>query len=272
MENNKIIADLTKFYKENDSYAESAMDYLELAESALTKKDALKYTKKALELEPENLQAQAALADLTSKTLEQALEKYEKIIETATNQLTQQGYFNEDNIGQFYLILETRTYMLLRKTYLCLLISSRRFKAAVNECTEILRLANNDNMGIRYLLMSLYAYFEDEKSALELQKKYKNDNSAMFLLPLSLLFYKLGDLKSSAKYLKQLKQTNKQTEEFFDIIVFEDISQIIEYTDSDEYEAFTIEELAVAFQIGEYNYLNTLSYFQWAYKKLSRMK
>ena len=46
--------------------AESSDDYLELAESAATKKTALKYAKKAIELDPDNLDASVMVAELTT--------------------------------------------------------------------------------------------------------------------------------------------------------------------------------------------------------------
>ncbi len=43
---------------------------------------------------------------------------------------------------------------------------------AIDTCKEILRLNESDNTGIRFLLMGLYAYLEDEDSLKKLCKKY----------------------------------------------------------------------------------------------------
>lgn len=48
-----------------DSVPETADDYLELAEQTSSKKKSLEYLRKALELEPENVDAQLQLISLT---------------------------------------------------------------------------------------------------------------------------------------------------------------------------------------------------------------
>lgn len=245
--------------------------YLDLAQSATSKKNALKYAKKALELEPDNLDAEAMVAECSATSFEALIEKYEALLEKEKNKLTKQGYFKADSIGDFWLIFETRPYMRLYDSYVHLLIDCGKMKTAVKHCVEMLRLCENDNLGIRHSLMNLYAYLEDDESAIELFKKYENEYSAMFLLPLSILYYKLGDLKKSAKYLKELKNTNEDTLEFFKGINKGQMD-FLENENPYGYRPFTIEELMLEFAENPFLFVTTKTYFEWAYKKLKNMK
>ena len=154
---------------------ETAYDYLELAESATTKKEALKYAKKAAELEPDNLDAMTLVIELTCTSNEKLTEKYKNLIAEAEDKLKEQGYFEDDNIGEFWLIFETRPYMRLLEKYASHFVQCGQMRLAIDEYEEMLRLCNNDNLGVRYTLMHLYTFLEDEQSALELYKKYPGE-------------------------------------------------------------------------------------------------
>ena len=53
-----------------------------------------------------------------------------------------------------------------------LLLDCGKIGMAKNACLEILDLNNDDNLGARFILMHIYAYFEDEKSAVKLFERY----------------------------------------------------------------------------------------------------
>ncbi|MGN0502987.1 MAG: tetratricopeptide repeat protein [Ruminococcus sp.] len=252
--------------------ASDAYDFLELAETALSKKEALKYAKKALEIEPDNVDAEAMVAELTANSAESLLDKFKKLIDKTEVSLKSQGYFDDENIGEFWLIPETRPYMRLRAKYVDLLLDCMMFRAAAKECENMLRLCENDNLGIRYRLMHIYAYLEDEGAAIKLFKQYEEEQSAMFLLPLSMLFYKLGDFKKSAKYLKELNSVNKDTLKFFRIYVSGDKDEFIDSLKPFGYRPFSIEEFVA--ELSENNFMFVLmdSYFKWGLKKLRNMK
>lgn len=252
--------------------AEDAYDYLEMAEAASNSKEALKYAKKALQLEPENWDAASMVAQISAKTPEALLDKLEKIIAQANDVMKRDGWFSEEYIGSFWGFHETRPYMRLRNIYIEMLIVCSMFKKAVEECEDLIRLNENDNLGIRYTLMHLYAYFEDEKSALELYKKYEKEQSSMFILPLSMLYYKLGDLKTSARYLKILNEKNKDTQKFFTAFIQGNAEEILDEVPSFGYQPFTIQELAVEMEENHYMFALMASYFAWGAKKLKNTK
>lgn len=90
--------------------------------------------------------------------------------------------------------------MRIRKAYLEVLLEMGRYGKAVNEAEELLRLCESDNLGVRYTLMALYSYFEQEDKALALYQKYKEE-TAFMLLPLIALYYKLDNTKKMRAYV-----------------------------------------------------------------------
>ena len=96
---------------QKDHAPETADDYLELADRAMSKKKCVEYLRKALELEPENVDVQLQLIvhTLEGKTDKQ-LPALQKLMDCAAKQLEQEGCFQED-VGAFWGVLETRPYM-----------------------------------------------------------------------------------------------------------------------------------------------------------------
>ena len=187
-------------------------DYLDLACEAETPEEAIKYTKKALKKDKYCMDAKLFLAQLEENN-EKAKIQLEKAVEIETQRLEEKGYFSEDNIGSFYGILETRPYMRARATYLDLLVRMNKIKKAVLEGKEMLRLNENDNLGVRYRLMALFAVLEDSESAEAIHKQYKEE-TLMMLLPLAVLYYKLDKYKKTKTVLKKLLRSNKDYESF----------------------------------------------------------
>lgn len=265
------MADADDYDDDYDDDNDEIYKYLELAENASSAREALKYAKKALELAPENWNVACMVAELSSKTSESLLEKYEQLIVQANAAMERDGWFSEEYIGEFWGFHETRPYMQLRDAYLDTLVSCDMLKKAMVEAEDLLRLCENDNLGIRYHLMHLYAHFEDEEKALALLKKY-DEESSMFMLPLSILYYKLGNLKKAAQYLRILNRRNKDTRRFFEVLIKADAEDLFDEIGTFGYQPFTIQELAVAFRENPFLFGSTAAYFSWGLRKLKAMK
>lgn len=254
-------------YEPDDPY-----DYLELAEEAPNEREALKYAKKALELDKDCLDAEVMIAELSSNASHTLLEKYRKLLNKAKLRLEKEGFLDEDCFGEFWAILDTRPYMRLYSNYIHLLVDCRKMRKAVEECKEVLKLNEADNLGIRYVLMNLYAFLEDGESATELYKKYDEENSAMFLLPLSILYYKLDDLKEAEKYLKLLKKANKDTMKFFLAIDNGNLADDLYSASPYGYRPYTMDELMMEVRDFDFLFLSSGMYFEWAGKKIKSLK
>ena len=265
---NQALKTFMSQYQPNNDDVETADDYLELAESATTKKEALKYAKKATELEPDNLDAAAMVIELSCTSSEKLSEKYKNLIDETEDKLKEQGYFEDDNFGEFWLIFETRPYMRLLEKYASHFVECGQMRLAISVYEKMLELCTNDNLGVRYTLMHLYIYLEDEQSALELYEKYPEE-STQFLLPLSILYYKLGDLRKSNQYLKKLIEVNEDTRKFFNSLIDGSLMESVGDMTPYGYRPFTIEDFVIECKENYFLFSSMPEYFVWAKKKVN---
>ncbi len=199
---------------------DDAYELLEKAESAKSPKQAIKYAKEAYELCPECLDA-----ILFQVGLEDDYFKRWNLLNDGLNaekeRLTKEKYFDNKNIGHFYGIYETRPYINALNFKAHMLLFEGKITKAKEVCKEILRLNESDNTGARYLLMAIYAYFEDEKEMLKLHKKYDEENLEM-LFPLFALYYKLDNDKLTKEYLDKINKHNSNFIKYFKGTIKED--------------------------------------------------
>jgi tetratricopeptide (TPR) repeat protein len=252
--------------------AKTADDFLELAEEAPTKAQAEKYIKKALELEPDNMDAVSASLDLIED--DSTWEYYQKLSEAVKNGaklMEKKGFMDENSIGEYWGILETRPYMRLLNRYAEFMAEAGMMSLAAREYEEMIRLSENDNLGVRYSLMHVYAFLEQEEPALELHKRYDGYEETQMLLPLSVLYFKRGDFDKAEDYLKRLCATNKDTKKFFRAIKKDKLDQYVEEISGYGYQPFTIQELIVELMENSFLFRMVPLYMEWAYEKTWNM-
>lgn len=254
---NAFINQFIKEYNDsldNDQSLDS-YDYLQMAQTADTDEEVIKYARKALKLNPYCLDAELVIAHAKSETIDDFKKNLEKVIQKGEKQLIERNISMEEDAGYFYGILETRPYMRVRKAYLEILLEMGQFGRAVNEAEELLRLCDSDNLGVRYTLMALYSYFEQEEKALALYQKYKED-TAFMLLPLIALYYKMDQTRKMRTYLSKLKNKNPNIREALEIIMSGDEEELSEYEYMDMYRPFSVEEAILAVLEAPYLYLS----------------
>jgi tetratricopeptide (TPR) repeat protein len=251
--------------------AKTADDYLELAEEATTKAKAEQYIKKALEVEPDNLDAISASLDLTENGTWEYYRKLSEAVENGTKLMEKKGLMDEDSIGDFWGILETRPYMRLLHRYADFMAEAGMMTLAARQYEEMIRLCKNDNLGVRFSLMHIYAYLEQEEPALVLHKKYDGHEETQMLLPLSVLYFKRGDFDKAEDYLKRLCAANKDTKKFFRAIKRDKLDHYVEEISGYGYTPFTIQELIVELMENSFLFRMVPLYMEWAYEKTRNM-
>lgn len=194
-------------YKYFNSPEYKSDELLDAAFEATTKSKAIKLAKQALELNPNNIDAESLIAEYEENIIKK-LKKYEAIVEKATKLLEEQEMFSEETIGVFWGIIETRPYMRARYNKILILKELGRYTEAIKECEELLKLCESDNMGVRYILMGLYCVLEKFDECVELFKKYDSD-SCFMLFPMAILYFKKGDYKKAKQYLKKVEEQNE---------------------------------------------------------------
>lgn len=252
--------------------ATTSDDYLELAEDALDAASSLRYAKKALQLDPDNLDAERMILDITVEDPLEYVQKLEKAVAHGAKVMEKEGLTGEDSIGCYWGIIETRPYMRLRMSYLKALQEAGMFRKAIAECEDLLRLCENDNLGVRYILMHLYALMEEETKALFLHKKFEESEETQLLLPLSILYFKLGNEEKAETYLKKVAAVNKDTKKFFKGLENEELDRYVQHLSPYGYQPFTIEELLTEVADNPVLFSISPAYIHWANEKLKRKK
>ena len=248
---------------------ETADDYLDLAEQAASKKKCIEYLRKALELEPDNVDAQLQLIVHTMEhKVDEQIPALQKLMETAAKQLEPDGYFKEA-VGAFWEIFETRPYMRVCYTYFDALISCGIMHRAIDEGQRLLELCENDNLGVRYQLMHLYAYMEDELHALALHKQFDSYEETQMLLPLAVLYYKLNQFDKAEDYIKRLAKANKDAKKFLRAAARDQLDDYIDEMNPYGYQPFTMEELLDELMKSSYLFDSVPYFFVWASKVLA---
>lgn len=250
--------------------AKTSDDFYELAENASSKAQALKFAKKAVELDSDNIDAKRMVEEITTEHPYEMVEKYQKLIVYGKKVMTKKGYMNEVSMGEYWGISETRPFIRLYSAYLDLLVDCGMMRMATNVGEEIIRYNEADNLGIRYILMHIYAYLEDENSMLDLYRKYDECDETQVLLPMSILYYKMGDFEKSKDYLKRLMKVNKDTGRFIRAFVNGELDKYASRMNPMGYQPFTIEEFMVG--LHEYTYLfeGVPCYFDWAAQAIKK--
>lgn len=243
-----------------------AYDYLEMAQDTFDAKEAIRYAQKALKLDPYCLDAELIIAQAKSNDMEELKKNMEKVIRKGEEQLTQRNISKEEDAGSFYGLFETRPYMRVRKEYLGLLITQGRYRHAIFEAEELIRLNANDNLGVRYILMALYSYFEDECKAKTLFDKYPED-SAFMLLPLIALYYKMENDKKMKSYIRKLKNKNPQLHEAIEMLM-DDEDEMEEILHAPMYRPFSVEEVVLAFSESMFLYMPMNGFLDRLYEEV----
>ena len=154
--------------------------------------------------------------------------------------------------------------MRVRHTYFDALISCGMIHCAISEGEELLKLCENDNLGVRYQLMHLYACTEDELHALALHKRFDSCEETQMLLPLAVLYYKLNQFDRAKDYLKRLAAVNKDTKKFFRAAAGDRLEEFFMDMSPYGYRPFTIDELLEDLLLSPYLFASVPHFFQWA--------
>lgn len=248
----------------------AADDYLDMADEAETLQKHVEYLNKALSLEPDNVDAKLALILVRmEEEPEEKLSALATLLGEAAKPLLEGGYF-ENHRGDFWGYHETRPFMRVKQEYLETLINNGMITLASGEGKEMLALNKNDNLGIRFTLMHLYAYMEDEKAALKLHKKFENSDETQMLLPLSVLYYKLGQLDKAEEYLRKLSEANRDIKKFLRAAVDNKLENLFEDMDPHGYRPSSAEELGIAIVENQFLYATCPHYFHWANRCLNK--
>lgn len=191
-----------KFIKE-----EQSDDLLFEAYDEPIKSRAIKLAKQALEINPNNIDAENFITKFETNTIKK-LGRYKETLDKEQSKLEKEGLFNKENIGIFWGLIETRPYMRTKHSYMLTLMDLGRYTEAIKQGEELLKLCESDNQGIRYLIIGLYVVLERFEECEKIYNKYSDDSTFM-LFPLAVMYYKKGDYRKCKKVLKKIQENNE---------------------------------------------------------------
>lgn len=173
----------------------------------------LELSKKAYETSPECYDALIMMHNIEDDH-NKKLEILDKGINYEEERLKRLGYFNEEYAGKFYDIIETRNYIRLLRSKLDILIFIGRSNIAKELCLDILKLNKKDDLRVRYILLAIYAYQEDEHNFMKFYEEL-NEESLETILPALILYYKLNEMDKVDSYLQKAKMLSSEIIVFF---------------------------------------------------------
>ena len=172
--------------------------------------------RKALKLDPDNVDALLIIAEQPSRRIFDTVSGYREAVQAGERSLGED--FIEEHAGYFWGMHETRPYMRALER----LAANLRKVAAGGEGLEsilveakeiyqrMLWLNPDDNQGIRYSLFYVLLELDQDDETEKLYKKYEDDYSAWWLYGRALLDYrKHGDTAKSQKSLAKAIEYNK---------------------------------------------------------------
>ena len=166
----------------------------------------------ALRISGDCADAYNILADLASDPAEER-DLYEKAVAAGARALGED--FFEENVGDFWGLLETRPYMRARSGLAQLLWDAGEREAAVDHYRELLRLNPRDNQGIRQILVGRLLEIGRDADAAALLRKYKDDGSAWMLYARALAAFRAeGDSAAARKRLVAARKANGHVPEY----------------------------------------------------------
>lgn len=244
---------------------EAVFDYLELAAEAGTNKKKLEYLDKALELEPDNLDALRLQAELKAHEPNALLNHLAVLRIKGEERLRRAGYSPEE-LEELWLIPEMRPYLRLQDDYIRTLLDCGMMRRAAAEGELLLRLSRSDPLGVRFTLMHIYAYLEEEEAALDLHERCGKRMETQLLLPLAMLFYKAGKQKEALWYLQGLAKVNRDTKAFFAAMCSgrtEKLDACRAEMDPDAWEPDTLEDFIVELEENGFLLDNADGFYRW---------
>lgn len=131
----------------------------------------------------------------------------------------------------------------------------------------MLRLCEGDNLAVRYTLMHIYAFLEDEAGAQELYKTYEEYLDVQLLLPMAILYFKLDKLDKSREYLLKAAEFNKNLKRFLTNIAAGKNDAFFDDMTPYGYACGSMSELAIEMIENSFLFKNSFSFAQWAKKQ-----
>ena len=168
--------------------------------------------RRALKISPDCADAYVLLAEDAARGAREAADLYAQGVAAGERAI---GASFQKNVGQFWGILETRPYMRARLGLAHSLWELGRRSEAIQQLWEMLRLNPNDNLGIRYLLLSWLLESGQELQIERLLNRYRGDIAGQWAYGRALHAFRTeGDTPRARRLLSKAKRQNPHVPDY----------------------------------------------------------
>jgi len=193
--------------EEYDNALAEAQDLMWTAWDTPDRRRRVAMARKALQISPLCADAFVLLAQATATTPAEAIALYRQGVAAGEQALGPAAF--EEDVGNFWGILETRPYMRARNGLAQALWEAGETEEALNHYRGMLHLNPNDNQGNRYLLAECLLKLGRDDDVAALLDRYDEDCSADFGYAAALLaFRRQGDSDDAGTLLATAREIN----------------------------------------------------------------
>jgi hypothetical protein len=223
----------------NKDVKDQILDLENKLSAAKNDEEATKYLKKLAKLNPDNIDYERQLLLASSK--EDIREDLQELKKKAIKQIKDKKWATDEDIGDYWLILETRPLMMIMEEIFQEDVENQDLDSAIKEGEEMLRLCKGDNLGIRDQLAILYFVKGDKRKQTLLQERYKDSESLSFTLVNDIYRYEKNP-KLKESILNELAARNIYLLLFLEDILITDNDMRFDIMASGTFEPYSLEE------------------------------
>jgi len=170
-----------------------------------TDEEAESLLRRALEIDPHNIDAQVLLLSATKP--EEEAQHLRQIVRDAEEHLGPD--FFTTRRGQFYVDPETRPYLRARQALMVALGAAKDFGAAIEEGEGLLELVPEDPLGVADYLAGYYLAADQPEQALDLMdNRFAGEEGPVFQYARMIAHHRLGHSDEAEEALEEALQAN----------------------------------------------------------------
>jgi tetratricopeptide (TPR) repeat protein len=175
--------------------------------------DTIELARRAVELDPNCLDARVILAKTTGKTARKRIDALEAVVIAGEETLGKA--FLEEHLGHLWEQADARPYMrACQELALSLLSESKDPLEGVEEMEHLLSLDDTDPLGARDVLLGFYLATDDLEGAELLLKTFPEDQGAVFIWGRVLFAYLSGNRAGAVSLLEEARRVCPAPEDY----------------------------------------------------------
>lgn len=193
---------------------DQAYDLFDEAMEQENVQEAKRLLQQAIELNPDFLDAKTELIPLQYDDPIKRIYQWTTLLNEEKEKLKADGYFDDKNKGEFWMIFETRPYMRTLYTLAGQYLDMHSYTMAIGILEDLIELDENDHLGARFDLAGCYMMMEDAEGLDQLIDMYDASENVTMLFFEAIVAYRVGHYEQARKYILELDDKIPEFESF----------------------------------------------------------